>query len=850
MRTACEPLFLPAVSFAAGIFAFRTLQADRVSLAAGLAALVFFWIVASCFAQRLRWPAALSACLVAGALAASLHQPLPDPQMDADPEEVLLLSGCIAGPVAADAVQSRFVIELEPGARARVTLTTKPGEVLPPLQYGDRIEIEAKVRKPRNFRNPGAFDYAGYLRRDSVFWLASARGIERLHKLPGTCGAPWRRAIMDIRTTLAARIAALYTDDPYASRLMPALIVGDNSNLDRSWTADFRRTGTYHALVISGLHITLVAGAALFLMRFLSVPFSAMLLMGAALAWIYAGVADWQAPVVRSALGFTLFVIARWFFREGRILNVLAATALVLLAIDPAALYDPSFQLTFLSVAAIGALATPILKGTFGPYHAGVWAVNDPKRDLYAAPLVAQFRIEMRLLARTAIAVCRLPAYAAFGVVTWILLLSFWALEMIAISACVQLALLVPTIAYFHQVSVTGILANLTVVPSLSAAVPIGLVAAILDSRPIALPASWLLAFAHMTTSWWASIEPGVRVPDSPMVSSAVLLAAVSLLGVLLVYRARRLWILPCLAFVVAAALVLVTVPFAAEIQAGTLELTTLDVGQGDSLLIVFPDSRTLLIDGGGFPVFDKRLQTRLDIGEDVVSPYLWRRGLHRLDAIAVSHLHDDHAAGIPALIRNFRPREVWLGPAPENSLLLQSIREAAWQSGSRILRLKTGYEQTWGKAEVSVLGPSSDYQPGTAARNDDSLILLLRYGRHKFLLTGDAERNSEAGLLASGVLSEVDVLKTAHHGSKTSTSAEFLEAVRPLFALISVGEGNTYGHPSPGVVERLHGMGTRVLRTDESGLVQIRSDGQRLTISRPASEGDEGMATVFDKRF
>ncbi|MBC8167789.1 MAG: ComEC/Rec2 family competence protein [Bryobacteraceae bacterium] len=850
MRSVSEPLLLPALTFAAGIYFQTVLKAELAILATAFLALALLWILASFRYKHLQWPCAIALFLVAGAATTLLHENKADPSLDANPGEVVMLVGCVAGPVATDKVQSRFLLELEPQVRARVTLTVREGEVPPILHYGDKIEVEAKVRKPRNFQNPGAFDYAGYLRRDDAFWLASSRGAEKIHKMPGQCGSGVRRAVLHLRDELSRRISVLYKDDEYAARLMPALLVGDNSGLDRSWTRDFRRTGTYHAIVISGLHITVVAGTALLFMRWLGVPLTSMLAAGALLAWTYAGVADWQVPVVRSAFGFSLFLLARWFFRKGRILNLLAATALVLLAFDPYALFDPSFQLTFLSVAAIGALASPLTDRTFGPLRSALGDLDDSKRDLLTEPRGAQFRLEMRLVAETMNVCLRIPLKLATAVLSSCLRFVFWICEMALLSACVQLALLVPSIAYFHQVSITGILANLTVVPALSAAVPVGLLAAVTNSGMLAAVASLLLGIARTSTLFWASIEPGLRVPDALPLLNAGALAAASIAGACLILRLRTRWVVISGAIAIGFALVLILHPFQPDMAVRSLELTAIDVGQGDSLLVGLPDGKTMLIDGGGFPVFDRRIQPRLDIGEDVVSPYLWRRGIKHLDIVAITHMHDDHAAGMPAIIRNFRPSEVWTGAVPEASPLLDAVRAAANETGAKLVGLRSGDQRSGGGASITALSPAGAYVPSKAARNDDSLVLLISFGRHRFLLTGDAERRVESDLVSRGLATEIDVLKTGHHGSRTSTNTEFLNAARPLFALISVGEGNTYGHPYPDVIDRLNGAGARILRTDQNGLVQIRSNGRAITIERFSDSAGQAKAAVFDKGF
>lgn len=779
-------MILPAVSFAAGIF-----------FCAGPLWAVLCLGALALLPSRVRLLAVLAFCGVLGGWFAERARPGPAPELDAESGETVALAGCIAGAVVSDGIQTRFPLELERGARALVTLTAAPGETLPVLSYGQLLEATAKVRKPRNFGNPGAFDYVSYLRHSDVYWLASARGVNKVRVMPGVCGTPVRRAALGVREWLVARIRAITNDD-----LMPALLVGDNFSVDRAQTAEFRRTGTYHAIVVSGLHISVVAGTALLIMRLLRVPLTALVLFGTVLAWLYAAVADWQAPVVRSAVGFTLFLTAKWFFRRGKLLNLLAVTAMVLLAVDPASLYDPSFQLTFLSVGAIAGLAVPVAEATFAPCRDG------------QGPRGRQFRCEMALVAET----LRVPSELLLRAWTPV----FWVVELMCVSACVQLALLVPSIGYFHQVSLTSVLANVVVVPALSAAVPVGLAAAATGWRWLAVIAGGLVALGRYAASFWASVETAGRIPDSPAWVGGGLLASTVLLSVSL-WRSRGRAATGAVAALVAG-FAWVAIRWETPIPPGLTELNVIDVGQGDSLLVVLPDGRTLLVDAGGIPSFDPRLRSRMDIGEDVVSPYLWRRGLRHLDYVAVTHLHDDHAGGLPAVIRNFRPREVWTGLAPESSPLLKQIQEAARGSGSRVRSLRAGEVQDG----IRVLWPVPGAEPGAVAKNDDSLVLLISNRKHKFLLMGDAEERAETGIAAP---EDVDVLKAGHHGSKTSSTTGLLERTRPLFAAISAGEGNSYGHPNPAVLDRLRMNGVRVMRTDSMGLIQFQSDGTRLNL-------------------
>lgn len=833
-----EPLVVPSLCFAAGIWAASCIPFTSFELAAAALAVAMCAALAARRAPRLLWLPWAALALLAGAAASLRQGPLPEPELDAADGELLLVAGCVVDLPAVEGPRTRFPIEIEPGYRVLAALTAREGEVLPPLGYGQNVELVAKVRKPRNFGNPGAFDYRRYLGRRQVYWLASARGVDKLRILPGRCGSALEGAVLASRDWITNRLKAASGSDPRAARLLPALLVGDDAGVERSWTEDFRRTGTYHALVISGLHITVVAGLALFLFRILALPLPATLLLSAALAWAYAVVANWQPPVVRSAAGFTLFLVARWFFRRGRLLNLLAATALAILAADPAQLFEPSFQLTFLAVAAIGAIGSPLLNRWPAPLAAGLRALPDPARDLRRPPHVAQFRIELRLLAET------ISVWTAIGqsIVERVLAVAvrvfFWIVEMTVISVVVQLCLGIALIAYFHQFSLTSAAANLTVAPLLTLAVPLALLTALTGWAWMGASAGALIGAASASAAWWAALEPLWRIPDPP--GLAVVAVAACLLGfaVTALRGSRAVVLLASFSLAVAAMAALALVPFARPPR-GRLELTAIDVGQGDALLLGFPDGQWMLVDAGGIPVFDPRLKPRLEIGEDVVSPYLWRRGIRRLDIVAATHLHDDHAAGLPAAIRNFGPREVWISRRRDGPLL-EAIGEAARAVGARVLTRSETQVYRFGEAQLRILWPPPSKETSGEPANDDSLVFDLRYGKHRFLLTGDAGPEVERRLLENGRVEEIDVLKVAHHGGRSSTTLPFLDAGRPLFAVVSAGPGNTYGHPHPDTVGRLRSRGARLYRTDLHGRITIQTDGTRLSIATgPDSTGN-----------
>jgi len=816
-----DPLIPPLVAVVAGVVTGRLLG---FSVHESMWPIVAFLALgAIAYGRRSKWlgrVCVMLAILFVGVFAEAWHRPGPPPEIDAGSREIVLLTGCVVEPTAFSPSREQFTIELDPGARARVSLSLRDGDAPQRLDYGQKVEIEGRMRRPHNFNNPGSFDYAAYLARQKIFWTASMTAGSKARVLPGRCGSRAMGMIFALRVAALDRIEALYRGNDYSTGMMEAILIGESSKLQKIWTENFRRTGTFHALVISGVHVTVLAGVLLFLLRLCLLPEMPALAVTAGAAWLYALVSGFSAPVVRAAGGFTLYLVARFFFRRGRVMNLLAAIALVYLLWDPGQLFDASFQLSFLCVAAIGALATPLLDASSAPFARGLRSIASTGADPYLEPRVAQFRVELHLAAETVWLWTRLPARAVLELLALILRLGLFAFEMAVISTVVQIGMALPMAEYFHRVSFSGLTANLLIVPLLNAVIPIGFFAIFTGSHPAAALSGWLLSMSARVADWHATLEPSWRVPDPPLWLAMAFVAA---LVTLAVTARTQIWRFPALAAVLSLFALLLWHPWPTEIAPQALELTAIDVGQGDSLLVLFPQGQRMLVDGGGLLQFGQQHPSNLDIGEDVVTPYLLSRGIRRLDVVVATHAHDDHSGGLPAILENFRPREMWVGANP-----LPTLIERAAHFHVRVVEMRAGSRLDFSGTRIGILSPPIDYEAAKSG-NNDSLAFQINYGSRSFLLTGDMERPMETRLLASGLLTHADVLKVGHHGSKTSTIPAFLDAVSPSVAIISAGFENSFGHPNPGVVARLSDRHAAVLRTDVSGLSTVRTDGRRL---------------------
>jgi competence protein ComEC len=717
------------------------------------------------------------------------------------------------------------------------------------LQYGDFIRALVQLGQPRIYQNPGAFDFRRWLESiEDVYWTGTIKNPLLVERVTSAGRRGVALTLAEFRRHLLIAVDRMYPPWSASSRrgaVLKAVLFGDRSALDSETVENFRKAGLYHLLVIAGLHVGLLAmlaGIFLHLLRFRD-PWSPLLVLVFLLG--YSSLVEQRAPTLRAMLMISAYLVSRILYRAHSALNAVGLAAIVLLLHRPPWLFESGFQLSFAAALLIVALAGPILVRTTEPYRRALWALEEVRLDTSFAPRLAQFRLDARSLisgmkSRWSF-LERHPGLAA-AAVTVPAKAGLWTANMFLFSAILQLGLLLPMSKTFHRVSFSGIGLNALAIPVMTLFLGLSLPAVVLSTAVPPLAHGLGLALSPVMTVLFALTDLprmptwlSYRVPGPPSwvawgFAGATVVAAWS------VGRRARLFWASASALGVFIALISLH-PFAPRLPRGRLEVTVLDCGGGDGALVVLPDQTTLLIgacgSGARFPRDGMLRVRRWNPGEDVVSPYLWSRGVKKIDILILTDSRDSQFTSLRAIARNFEVREVWYATTT-TSAALEEWLELARRGGATVQRVTGGNQFVRGKAVVQVLWPRGPTSNGQAAAffrpGSDSIALRISDDVSSMALLGDINAKAEEELAGSALPLESQVLQVARHGRKSTAVPKLLARVSPQIAIISA-DGSSWAQPNSETIGRFQASDAQVFRTDLDGAVTVELTGASIAV-------------------
>ena len=681
-----------------------------------------------------------------------------------------------------------------------------------PLRYGRHLTLTGVLHKPQAKRNPGGFDYQAHLSRQGILGIIDTKGLVHIGEQGGFPPLRW---IETLRLRTERLIDIIYTqtevetpplEPSLHAQLLKGILLGKRSDVPTETLDLFRNSGTFHVLAVSGLHVGLVAMFCYFGFSLFRFPQKILCLLTIIAVLIYACLIGFRPSVFRASLMAILFLFATLIDRDADLFNLLSFAALVLLLLNPQQLWDAGFQLSFVAVASIVYFVPRMEK----PLHR-LWERAEDSPSESEDSVLTKFR-------QVAI--------------KWVIL-SY----LVTFAAQIGTG---PLIAYhFFRTYPLGIIVGPFAVGLVSLIVAVGMASVCVGF--IWLPFAKLLGLLnHTIISLFLTLigmfgQVWGIVKLTPPTFGLFVLYVAFCLGITHWRAVYRQW---KVASLIGLSVVTVWVWDAAIQEKGRLlEVITLDVGQGDAAIVRFPDNRTILIDGGiqrSYYNKQKRKRVEYDVGERIIEPYLDFHGIRKLDMVLLTHPDLDHGGGLAYILQNFKvERMLGISDTPLDSQTHRRLHAIVKARNIPYSFPYAGEIELTSTATLNLLHPidASSTNLLDTDKNDDSLVMKITYGEVDILFTGDIGKNAESRLIASGRDLRSEILKVPHHGSRTSSSAPFLDAVQPRYAIFSLGQGNRYRFPHADVVERYHARGCPMLRTDVAGAITLRTDGTRCWI-------------------
>ncbi|MBI4437140.1 MAG: DNA internalization-related competence protein ComEC/Rec2 [Candidatus Omnitrophica bacterium] len=658
--------------------------------------------------------------------------------------------------------------------------------------YGEEVMLEGDLKKLRSPGNPGEFDLASYLNGRGIDGILKVRSHHGLLPLGKNHVSFLARGFISFRQKALRQIYEFLP--PKEASLFGAMVVGDRTRLEGDLWDLFTRTGTVHLLSISGLHVGVLAALLYFLLKWcwmrqeLSFLLTLLFLVG------FSAFVGGSPPVVRATVMIALYLLGSLLGREVSLLNTLSFAYLALLLWNPFSLFEVGFQLSFLSVFFLF-LSSELCK------RISLKATSNRQQS-----------------ARMSLATCRLLLVAKIKGVAG------YAFNLFLISVGVWIGIW-PVVAYhFYVVSPVSWIANLFVIPLLFPIVGVGILWLLLGQF-VPVLSEWLLTLENFFISL---LIHGTKIFDKipfgsfhTSIPGAFLFLYYAILGVFLLKPLERFrW----KAVVLGLALCNFWV-WSTLFKTPKLEVTFLNVGHGDAIFLQFPGRGNLLMDGG-----DRR--DEFDAGRKIITPFLRKKGIHRLDAVLVTHADQDHVGGIPTILETFHPTYVFESGFPKENVAYRRYQRTIETLGLKPILLQRGQKITgFPDVHLEVLHPPHPFLSGIKKEeNNNGVVLRLTHGENVFLFTADIQEDAIRSLEDSKQNLDADILKMPHHGGDLGKEAvSFLKAVSPDAAVISVGERETYNLPSPKIISLLDDFKIPTYQTLHSGAIRMISEGRRI---------------------
>ncbi|HTY12745.1 MAG TPA: DNA internalization-related competence protein ComEC/Rec2 [Candidatus Omnitrophota bacterium] len=570
-------------------------------------------------------------------------------------------------------------------------------------------------------------------------------------------------------------VIKLTTPAPYDA-LLGSIVFGTSvSPLDPDLKDSYKKAGLAHLLVASGTQVSILIGVCLAIVRSCDLPIGIGVILTSLANILFALIAGCGPSIIRAAVTGEITLIGLWSNKDTEAYTSLALSALILMVHDPLVLFDLGFQLTFAATWSLFYLAPRIEEKIRSSFHTGKLSVFPSLASVCLAPILATIPI---------------------------------------------------TMFNFNQFSLVAFFVNLLVLPCVEVMTVLGFASTVIGA--IFLPvAAALNGFLYLMLILINEIVytftgfPGACL----YVAAPPFIAFVVYYLVLALYFEGKARMKNMIRFAaVAGAILVLASSLAPVIASRQLKVTAIDVGQGDSIFVEAPSGHTMLIDGG--PKYKNS-----DAGRRFVLPFLHAHGINKIDILVLTHPHDDHVGGLVSVMKDL-PVGLVLdsGQAHTSRAYLDFLKtidrkNIPYKVARAGLNIDLGPEM-----KATVLNPQEPFIEESAL-NNNSVVIRLVYGKTSFMLDGDLEKEGEQRVMRFANGLRTTILKAGHHGSRTASSQEYLDAVRPEAALISVGVKNQYHHPHPSTLKKFEAMGIKIYRTDRNGNIEVSTDGVKYSI-------------------